>query len=438
MNLELVRPAPPIPKIATENIAVVGLGYVGLQLAVALAEKYHDVVGFDIDQTRVGKLCDGVDWTNEVDACDLAETDLTMTFQDSDLADATVYIVTVPTPVDQNNRPDLTPLASACAIIGKYLKKGDTVVFESKVYPGATEQFCGPILARKSGLRASKDFWLGYSPERVNPGDKGNPLAKIIKVVSGDTEATVKRISAVYENIIDAGICHATSIKVAEAAKVIENTQRDLNIALANELAKICHLMGISTADVIETASSKWNFLPYQPGLVGGHCIGVDPYYLVASAEGLGYNPEVILSGRRVNESMPTFIVENAIRLLATKGTLPEGAKVGVFGLSFKENVPDIRNSKVIEVIRELKSSGVSVAVNDPLVDPMLARELGIDLVGIDTLDNLDLAILATPHQAYVSDPEFVSHIKPDGILMDVKSALKAVQLPDTMEYWCL
>jgi len=421
-----------------EKIAVIGLGYVGFPLAIALAKKNSGVVGFDISGHRVRSLQAGSDFTGEVnDAC-IAASSLSVTDDDSALKRATFYIATVPTPVCSNKRPDLGPLRAACATIGKSLAKGDVVVFESTVYPGVTEDICGPLLEKASGLKAGADFNLAYSPERINPGDKENRLEKIVKNVAADTPETLERVAAIYQGIITAGIYKVSSIKVAEASKVIENTQRDINIALMNELALICDRIGISTTEVIEAAATKWNFIPFTPGMVGGHCIGVDPYYLAALSEELGHHPEVILSGRRVNDSMASYIANVALKKLALRDRSIRKSRIGIFGISFKENVPDIRNSKAIELINELKSFGLAVMVNDPHVSQADAARAGLELIGWSDMQDLDLALVIAPHKAYLDAPDFLNCLASDGVLMDIKSAFRGKSLPSAAEYWAL
>lgn len=421
-----------------EKIAVIGLGYVGFPLAISLAEKYSGVVGFDVSERRVRTLRADSDFTGEVNDNRMAASDIFVTEDASDLADATFYIVTVPTPVCNSKQPDLSPLRSACAVIGKYLSKGDVVVFESTVYPGVTEDICGPLLEAVSNLKAGVDFNLGYSPERINPGDRKNTLEKVIKTVSGDTPETLERVAAVYQGIITAGIYKASSIKVAEASKVIENTQRDINIALMNELALICNRIGISTVDVIEAASTKWNFIPFTPGLVGGHCIGVDPYYLAALSEKLGHHPEVILSGRRVNDRMTTYIASMVLKKLALRNHSIRQSRIGVFGISFKENVPDIRNSKAIELINELKSFGLTIMVNDPHVSQTDAALEGIELLAESDMQDLDLAVIIAPHKEYLNNPYFLNCLSSDGVLIDIKSVFKDRSLSKASVYWSL
>jgi UDP-N-acetyl-D-galactosamine dehydrogenase len=423
-----------------ERIAVIGLGYVGLPVAVALAEKFDGVVGFDISRRRVQTLNGGFDWTGEVDGKRLAESGLTISDDPACLGDRTFVIVTVPTPIDSERRPDLEPVRSSCRLLAPHLAKDAVVVFESTVYPGVTENVCGPLLEELSGLKRGKDFFLGYSPERINPGDKLHRLETITKVVSAENCEVLERICDVYGAIIQAGLHKAPSIKVAEAAKVIENTQRDLNIALMNEIALIFDLMSIRTRDVLDAAGTKWNFLSFNPGLVGGHCIGVDPYYLTAAAERLGYRPEVILAGRRINDEMGTFIARKAVKLLMRSGISVKNAKVGVFGLSFKEDVPDIRNSKVPDILVELADFGIQALIHDPHADPREVRhEYGIELSDLDQLDDLDVLILAVNHKSYLENPDdLLSRVKPSGVFIDVKSALSPAAVRQGQIYWSL
>src|SRR6516225_5627181 len=382
------------------GFAVVGLGYVGLPVALALAKKFEPVIGFDISQQRVAALLEAKDTTGEVTEAALRKTNLRLTDDAEALNEASFVIVTVPTPIDAERRPDLAPLQSACALIGSRLKKGAVVVFESTVYPGLTREVCGPLLAKASGLRQGVDFKLGYSPERINPGDKQHRLETIVKIVAGEDAQTLERIAAVYGQIIGAGLYRASSIEVAEAAKVIENTQRDVNIALMNELAIIFDRLGIPTKEVLEAAGTKWNFLPFTPGLVGGHCIGVDPYYLTARAEAAGYYPQVILSGRRINDGMGPFIAQRLVKMLIDAERRVKGAKVGVIGLTFKEEVPDLRNSRVPDILAELRSFGVNALVHDPMADREEAlHEYGVKLVDLDAFKDLDALILAVPHR---------------------------------------
>lgn len=421
-----------------ERIAVIGLGYVGLPLAIALAEKFDDVLGFDIHQARIDELGRGHDRTEEVEPSRLQASALRYSADADHLGDRTLFIVTVPTPVDDHNSPDLTPMIRASETIGKVLKPGDVVVYESTVYPGVTEEICGPVLARVSGLRQGHDFKLGYSPERINPGDKVHTIEKITKVVSGEDTETLDRVAAVYEAIVQAGIHRAPSIKVAEAAKVIENTQRDLNIALMNELALIFDRLGIRTLDVLEAAGTKWNFLPFRPGLVGGHCIGVDPYYLTQKAQEVGYYPQVILAGRRVNDGMGAFIAQKLVKMLIASDKAVKGAKVGVLGLTFKENVPDLRNSRVPDIIHELRQFGIEPLVHDPYADPAEAKhEYDLTLSELSEFALLDAVILAVPHSAYFAEHEndVAEILRSSSIVVDVKSALMS---DSYHKYWSL
>lgn len=423
------------------KIAVIGLGYVGLPLALAFAQKFPGTVGFDINLDRVENLNSGIDHTGEADADALKTSTLTITASTADLVDCNFFVVTVPTPIDRNNCPDLYPLVKASETVGKALRPDAIVVYESTVHPGITEEVCGPILERVSDLKRGKDFKLGYSPERINPGDKQHTLSTIVKIVSGEDAETLAIVAQVYGAIIEVGVHHAPSIKVAEAAKVLENTQRDLNIALMNELALICDRMNIRTADVLEAAGTKWNFLRFTPGLVGGHCIGVDPYYLTSKAQELGYHPEVILAGRRLNNSMGHYLGQRLVKLLVQANLLIKGARVGIFGLTFKENVPDIRNSRVPDIIQELQQFGVEPLVHDPLANPQdVLHEYGIHLADWQDLSNLDAAVFAVNHQAYLEKtPEFLmSRIRPGGVLMDVRSMFDPKSVPSTLSYWSL
>jgi len=383
------------------KIAVVGLGYVGLPLAVQLSA-YFEVVGFDLKTERIQELQSGFDRTLEVPDSQLGKAGLVYTDKPDDLADCRLMIVAVPTPIDEFRIPDLGPLRGASKTVGRHLQKGSCVVYESTVYPGATEEVCIPILEAESGLKFGQDFSVGYSPERINPGDKVHTLDKIMKIVSGSDPATCDLLAKVYGKVVKAGIHKAGSIKVAEAAKVIENTQRDLNIALMNELAKIFDICGIDTQEVLEAAGTKWNFLPFNPGLVGGHCIGVDPYYLTFKAEALGYHPEMILAGRRINDGMGKHVAERAVKMLIGAGKQVRGARVAILGITFKEDVPDLRNSKVIDIISELKDYGVEVLINDPLADVGEARQYyGVELQLLDGIKDADAVILAVMHKDY-------------------------------------
>lgn len=424
-------------KSANERIVVLGLGYVGLPVAVALAERFERVIGFDVSQRRVDTLREGQDWTGEIDADRLATSSLHVTGDVAELVGSTFFIVTVPTPINDQNKPDLEPVISACRMLGPHLSRGAAVVFESTVYPGVTDDICAPLLEEHSGLKRGEDFFLGYSPERINPGDKEHRLDTITKIIAAEDEPTLARLRRVYGSVVTAGLHEAPSIKVAEAAKVIENTQRDLNIALMNELALILDRMGIQTRDVLEAAGTKWNFLRFSPGLVGGHCIGVDPYYLTYASEKIGYSPEVILAGRRVNNGMGAFI---AGKTLAMIGDRTKSPRVGVLGLTFKENVPDLRNSKVPDVVRALEEGGALVLVHDPRANAQEARhEYGIDLVDAQDLVDLDAVVVAVAHDEFASFPsELEARLKPDGVVIDVRSSIDRRQLPDTLRYWSL
>jgi UDP-N-acetyl-D-galactosamine dehydrogenase len=426
--------------VALRKIAVIGLGYVGLPVAVAFGRAGAPVVGFDINAGRVRELQTGKDATREIDSGDLNHKTLTFTSDPSHLKAADFFIVTVPTPIDDAHRPDLTALLKASTTVGRALKSGDIVVYESTVYPGATEEDCVPVLERESGLRAGFDFTVGYSPERINPGDRNHRFETIKKVVSAQNERTLDIVAEVYGSVVTAGIHKAPSIKVAEAAKVIENTQRDINIALMNELSAICHLLNIDTMDVLAAAQTKWNFLPFTPGLVGGHCIGVDPYYLTHRAEKAGYHPEVILAGRRINDGVGQRVARECIRHLMRNGS--KSKLVTVLGLTFKENVPDIRNSKVVDIVHELHSFGASVQVHDPLASPADANhEYGIELTDIDRLEPVEAVIVAVPHATYLKPgwPLIVSLLKNSrGIVMDVKSRLDRAKIPPGVELWRL
>ena len=423
-----------------EKIVVVGLGYVGLPVAVALSKKFEGVVGFDISSRRVESLQSGHDWTGEISDEELVSCSIHITDEPDQLRDASFFIVTVPTPIDNQNRPNLLPIRETCKQIGPYLKKESLVVFESTVYPGVTDDICGPILEQYSGLKRGKDFFLGYSPERINPGDKVHRLENITKIVSAENELSLQRVISVYSAIIDAGLHIAPTIKVAEAAKVIENTQRDLNIALVNELALIFDLMDIDTADVLKAAGTKWNFLPFTPGLVGGHCIGVDPYYLTSAAEQVGYRPEVILAGRRTNNSIPKYVAQKAVKMLISVGLDPLSAKVGILGLTFKPNVPDIRNSKVPEIVKELAEFGISAFVHDPLAKRSDVQvEYGINTVEIEEMQNLDVLLIAVAHDEYCSNiTEVSAMLRPEGVLLEIMPIYEAGDKPPNSGSWRL
>lgn len=424
-----------------ETIAVIGLGYVGLPVALAFARKFPNTVGFDINVEKVECLRQGIDRTGEVCTEELKNTPVKITSDLYDLADTTFFVVAVPTPIDSNHHPDLSYLIKASELVGKVMQPGAVVVYESTVYPGVTQEICGPNLAKVSGLIQGVDFKLGYSPERINPGDKAHTLEKIVKVVAGEDAETLERIASVYGAIIDAGVYRASSIQVAETAKAIENTQRDLNIALMNEIALICDRLHISTRDVLAAANTKWNFLPFTPGLVGGHCIGVDPYYLTTKAEALRYHPEVILAGRRINDGMGIYLAQRLVKLLVEASLAIKGARIGILGLTFKENIPDIRNSRVPEVVMELQQFGIETFVHDPLADSHEAQqEYKIQLVDWQELSHLDGIILAVSHRAYLELPleQLLAPLRVSGVLMDVKSVLDAHAIPSHIHYWSL
>jgi UDP-N-acetyl-D-galactosamine dehydrogenase len=423
-----------------ETIAVLGLGYVGLPVALHFARAGLAVIGYDVNARRIAALREGNDWTGEAARSELLGTKILLTDNPADMASATFFVITVPTPIDSDRRPDLSAVIGACEAIGKVVRPGAVVVLESTVYPGVTEEICGPVIARVSDLKQGVDFNMGYSPERINPGDREHTIDRVIKVVSGDDPATLERVAAVYGAIVRAGIHRAPCIKVAEAAKVIENTQRDLNIALMNELAIIFHRLGIDTKDVLDAAGTKWNFLRFTPGLVGGHCIGVDPYYLTAKAEAAGYHPEVILAGRRINDGMGRYVAQQLIRLLSSLDKPLNTAKVAVLGLTFKEDVPDLRNSRVPDIVFELEQFGISPLVHDALANAEEARhEYGITIVSQEKMQDLDALILAVPHATYLKDPDRLSAaLVPGGVLMDIKSALRPKQFRTAIRYWSL
>ena len=405
-------------------VAVVGLGYVGLPLAVEFGKRYP-TVGFDLSSTKVDSYRQCMDPTGEVSSEDFrAATQLSVTTDPAALAQADFIVVAVPTPIDDAHQPDFRPLLSASKIVGGNMKAGATVVFESTVYPGATEELCVPVIEGNSGMTWRRDFFVGYSPERINPGDREHTLTRITKVVSGDTPDTLERVARMYGSIITAGVHRASSIKVAEAAKVIENTQRDLNIALMNELSLIFHRIGIDTLEVLETAGTKWNFLPFRPGLVGGHCIGVDPYYLTHKADTLGYHPQVILAGRRINDGMGKYIADATVKQLIRAGVAVRGSHINVLGLTFKENCPDLRNSRVIDVVRELESFGAVVHVHDPVADADEARhEYGVELKAWEHMPRGEAIVAAVAHRAFRERPldELLAKLEPNGLFVDVK-----------------
>lgn len=425
--------------LVKKNIAVVGLGYVGLPVAVAFG-KQNKVIGFDINTQRIEQLTNYIDCTNEVTTNDLKEANIKFTDQPNKLTEADFIIVAVPTPIDEHNQPDLTPLIKASETVGNVLNKDSIVVFESTVYPGATEEVCVPILEQHSNLVCGEDFFVGYSPERINPGDTTHRFTTIKKIVAGQDEQTTKVMSEVYGSVIEAGVYAASSIKVAEAAKVIENTQRDVNIALMNELAIIFNQLDIDTAEVLKAAGTKWNFLNFKPGLVGGHCIGVDPYYLTYKAESLGYHPEVILSGRRINDNIAKFIALNIIKALIKQGIAIQGAKVNVYGLTFKENCPDLRNTKVLQVIKELKEYGLVIYTHDPVAEKEEAAKIyNIELIDFEVLPQADVAIFAVAHDLYLQQKQsYLNLIKDKGVICDVKAIIDDNDVKDTQYLWRL
>jgi UDP-N-acetyl-D-galactosamine dehydrogenase len=424
-----------------EKIAVIGLGYVGLPVAVALGAKFKGIIAFDISKQKVSSLKNALDPAGEIESEKLREVSLNYSAEESDLVGTTFFIVAVPTPVDENHSPDLGALKSASQIVGRAIKKGAIVVFESTVYPGVTEEICGPIIAQTSGLIQGQDFKLGYSPERINPGDKEHTLEKIVKVVAAQDPESLERVSAVYQSVVTAGVYRAQSIKVAEAAKVIENTQRDLNIALMNELAIIFDRLNIRTKDVLDAAATKWNFIRYNPGLVGGHCIGVDPYYLTTKAEQLGYHPQVILAGRRINDDMGRYIAQQLIKILSVSGAVIRSAKVAILGLTFKEDVTDTRNSRVPDIAVELEQYGIKPLVHDPMASAEQAKEeYNLELVDWEKIENIDACILAAPHKFYLSQPLdlIIRKMKKQAVFIDVKSVYSASDFPSGIKYWSL
>ncbi|OUR98830.1 Vi polysaccharide biosynthesis protein VipA/TviB [Halobacteriovorax marinus] len=403
------------------KIAIIGLGYVGLPLAIEFSKKF-ETYGFDIYEKRINQLKDGLDSTFEIDEETLKSTELTLSNSPQDIKDCNIYIVTVPTPIDDFKKPDLSPLISATKLVGGLLKKGDIVIYESTVYPGCTEEDCVPVLELESGLEFNKDFSCGYSPERMNPGDKEHTVTKIIKVTSGSNEETAQKVDKLYKSIVTAGTHLASSIRVAEASKIIENTQRDINIAFINELAMIFNKMEIDTLEVLEAAATKWNFLHFKPGLVGGHCIGVDPYYLTQKAESIGLHPEMILSGRRINDSMGSYIAQQAVKKMLKKGLPVSGAKIVIMGVTFKENCPDIRNSKVIDIIAELQEFNCNVTICDPWVSEKIvsSKIKNVNYLKIDELSDFDAVIFAVGHKEFLSlDPKKLTNSS--GIVYDVK-----------------
>ena len=427
------------------KISVIGLGYVGLPLAITFAENNYNVIGFDLNKNKIGKYLSGQDPTNEVGDERIQKCkNIEFTYDEKKIKEADFIIVAVPTPVLENKTPDLKPLESSSEIVGKNLKKGAIVVYESTVYPGATEEVCLPILERESGMKCGVDFKIGYSPERVNPADKVNTLTKIKKITSGIDKESSDIIAEVYDSIIEVGIHKASSIKVAEAAKVIENSQRDINIAFINELAMICDRIGIDTLEVLEAAGTKWNFLPYRPGLVGGHCIGVDPYYLADKANELGYHAQVILAGRRINDGMAKFVAEKTIKRLINANIRVKGADILVMGLTFKENCPDLRNSKVNDIILELKEYGANVHVVDPMADKLEAKkEYGIELENPKDIKNMDAIVVAVGHKKYRDMDvkelhKYYNEVYSKPLLIDVKSIFNKEEAEKDFDYWRL
>ena len=420
------------------RIAVVGLGYVGLPVAVALAEAFGGAIGIDLSPARVAAIAEGRDPIGDLGNARVAASGLRASVEIEDARDANVYVVAVPTDVDRDKRPDLGPLLAASRAVGGVLAAGDVVVYESTVWPGLTKGICGPVLEEASGLRLGIDAFLGYSPERINPGDREHTLERIVKVVAGQDAKTLERVAGLYERIITAGVHRARSIEVAEAAKVIENTQRDLNIALVNELALIFDRLGLRTTEVLEAAATKWNFLPFRPGLVGGHCIGVDPYYLTTRAQQVGYHPDVILAGRRINDGMGAFVAQKTVKLLLAGGVNPAGATANVLGLAFKEGVGDLRNSRVPDIVGELRAFGVRVDVADPRVDARLAADAyGLELQPLERLAAADATVLAVAHPEFLERTLLERIAVPGSVLVDIKSALDPEDWT-SLRYWSL
>ena len=438
-----------------ERVAVLGLGYVGLPVALGFARKFPGTVGFDVDVAKVEELKKGYDRNHEVEESELLNSTIKFSCDPKDLESATFYVVAVPTPVDTNNVPDLRPIKAASETVGRALAASNVslpvVVYESTVYPGVTEEVCGPILEKVSGRSHTqsstesderiRSFRLGYSPERINPGDKEHTLEKITKIVSGEDSSTLERVAAAYSAIVEVGVHKAPSIKVAEAAKVIENTQRDINIALMNELALIFDLLGIRTKDVLDAAGTKWNFLKFKPGLVGGHCIGVDPYYLTSKAQSLGYHPEIILAGRRINDNVSAFIAQKLVKMLISSGKQVKGAKVGILGLTFKEDCSDLRNSKVPDIVTELRSFGIEPLIHDPLAHSSEAmHEYGLEINNLEQFNNLDGVVYAVCHKQYrdMGNEQLFSKLGTGGVMIDVKSAMNPDSVPEGFSYWSL
>lgn len=416
------------------TVAVVGLGYVGLPLAVAFGKKI-DTIGFDINEKKVASIVAGNAPSGEIGESELSAAHrLSCTAHPEDLGRADVIVVAVPTPIDAAHQPNFEPLALASSLIGKHMKRGTTVVYESTVYPGATEEVCVPLLEKASGMKWKTGFHVGYSPERINPGDHNHRLETIVKVVAGDDARTTERLARLYELVVSAGVHRASSIKIAEAAKVIENTQRDLNIALMNELAIIFNRLGLDTLEVLEAAGTKWNFLPFRPGLVGGHCIGVDPYYLTHKAETIGYHPQVILAGRRINDGMGIYVAQQTVKHMIAHGKQVSGARVNLLGLTFKENCPDVRNSRVVDLIRELETFGIQVFVHDPQADAeVVSKEYQIELMTWEQLPAADALVLAVAHDSFleISQDELLSKMSTPACLVDVKSRLDSRALKE-------
>ena len=423
------------------KIGIIGLGYVGLPLAIEFSKKYP-TVGFDLNEERIKQLKGDIDKTLEVDEKELNAANLKYTTDVIEIDDCNIYIITVPTPVDKYNNPDMKPLASASKTVGTILKKDDVVIYESTVYPGATEEFCVPILEKESGLKYNTDFFCGYSPERINPGDKEHRLTTIKKITAGSNKNTAEFVDMLYKSIISAGTHKASSIAVAEAAKVIENIQRDVNIALINELSMIFDKLDIDTTEVLEAAGTKWNFLPFRPGLVGGHCIGVDPYYMTHKAQEIGYHPEIILAGRRINDTMGKYIADITINKIAKAGINPFGAKVAIFGITFKENCPDLRNSKVPDIINHLHTYGCETKVTDPFADINEARDkFKIDLLDLDKISKSDAVIIAVAHDEYknIAKEKWKKMLNSDCVFIDIKSIYTKDYFTDTgINYWRL
>jgi UDP-N-acetyl-D-galactosamine dehydrogenase len=423
------------------KVGIVGLGYVGLPLTLALGRAFEGTVGFDVSVGKVNALLAGKDPTDEGLEAEIQESTVDFTTDATKLSQCDVVIVAVPTPIDENRQPDLTPMISASKTVASNLKRGAIVVFESTVYPGVTEDICGPVIEEVSGLRRGVDFFLGYSPERINPGDKEHTLERIVKIVAGETPAITDKLEKVYGAVVKAGIHKASSIRVAEAAKVIENTQRDLNIALMNELSIIFDRMGIRTKDVLEAAGTKWNFLKFFPGLVGGHCIGVDPYYLTAKAQQLGYHPQVILAGRRINDDMGKFIAQRTVKLMINGGIPLKNAKIGIMGVTFKENVTDTRNSRVPDIAHELAEFGIKAMMFDPLADPEVVKhEYGLELTPLSAFKDLQCLIVAVAHKDIVKMgvEGLAKMVAPGGVFIDVKSMFTPDQIPSNLKYWSL